>query len=93
MPLRFGIGGYPNPFNPETELVIELPEPGAVALVIFNSRGQEVRRLVESVQEPGEFQVRWDGCDGYGQPVAGGLYFYTLSCGRRLERRSMLLLR
>lgn len=84
---------YPNPFNPVTTIRYRLAEAGAVALVIFNSRGQEVLRLVESVQEPGEFQVRWDGCDGYGQPVAGGLYFYALSCGSRLERRSMLLLR
>ena len=84
---------YPNPFNPVTTIRYRLAEAGAVSLVIFNSRGQEVRRLVEGMQGPGEFQVKWDGCDAFGQPAAGGLYFYLLRCGEQLLRRSMALLR
>jgi M6 family metalloprotease-like protein len=93
-PRRFSLGqNYPNPFNPATTIGYVLQEQGEVSLVIYNSRGQLVRRLVETTQEPGACSVRWDGCDETGQPVAGGIYYYALRCKDQFERRSMLLLR
>ena len=37
---------YPNPFNPVTTLRYDLPEPGRVAIRIYNLLGQQVRTLV-----------------------------------------------
>jgi hypothetical protein len=84
---------YPNPFNPETSIGYQLPEDSHVSLMVFNVTGQEVCRLVEWNQAPGEYVVTWDGRDGLGRPVASGIYFYQLTCGQFQQVRKMLLLK
>ena len=41
---------YPNPFNAITTIQYQLAAPGEVLLTIYNIRGQEVLRIVESEQ-------------------------------------------
>ncbi len=84
---------FPNPFNPATSIGYHLDEAGAVTLTVYNNRGQLVRTLANAEQGAGEYQVRWDGLDEQGLPVAGGVYYYTLRCNQQMERRSMLLIR
>ena len=69
---------YPNPFNPTTQLRYELPQAGRVTLSIFNSLGQEVRRLVDREQAAGYHLVTWNGRDQQGKPVPTGVYHYRL---------------
>jgi len=93
-PRDFGLGqNYPNPFNPVTTIAYHLAASAEIDLSVFNSRGQLVQQLVQGTQESGDHQVRWEGCDAAGHPVAGGVYHYILRCGSRSERRAMLLLR
>ena len=84
---------YPNPFNPETRIGYQLPEAGHVCLVVFNVTGQEVCRLVDGDQMPGEYLVTWDSKDQLGHPVASGIYFYQLTSGDFRQVRKMLLLK
>jgi hypothetical protein len=66
---------YPNPFNAETTLSYQNPRAGRVVLTIFNTRGQKVRTLMDTIEAPGLHLVTWDGTDGAGIPVASGVYF------------------
>ena len=38
------LGNYPNPFNPSTTILLDLPETAAVSVDIFNMLGQRVQR-------------------------------------------------
>jgi len=69
---------YPNPFNPTTTLRYSVPVAASVTMTIFNVYGQEVRTLVNGVQEPGYRSVEWDALNGAGSAVASGVYFYRL---------------
>ncbi|MBD3233922.1 MAG: DUF1565 domain-containing protein [candidate division Zixibacteria bacterium] len=73
---------YPNPFNPETRIKYILPNVGAqpaqVELVIYNIMGEEVIKLVDKRQYPGDYVVAWDGKDAHGTEVSSGIYFYSL---------------
>lgn len=82
----------PNPFNPETLIRYELPKEGLVQLTVFNALGQKVRTLVQGSQVAGAHVVRWDGRDGRGAGVAGGMYFYRLQAGEFLAVRKMIFL-
>ena len=55
--------------------------PPHVTLKIYNLLGQEVRTLVDEVQEPGYYAVTWDGKESDGRQAASGIYFYRLTCG------------
>ncbi len=61
--------------------------------MIFNTLGQEIRRLVDGRYGPGHHSVHWDGKDGSGNPVSSGLYLYQMRAGDFAEVKKMNLLR
>ncbi len=69
---------YPNPFNMETQIKLELPEYGYVFVAIYNIRGQEIRKLVNENLMPGQQMIRWNGRDEYGTDVSSGIYLLKL---------------
>ena len=87
---------YPNPFNPETWIPYHLSKAAAVTLTIYDVRGSVVRELVFGHQPAGVYVSRgraayWDGRNTSGEPVASGLYFYTLTAGEFTATRKMLI--
>ena len=89
---------YPNPFNPETWIPYQLAEPAEVTLTIYDINGGTVRRLAVGHQAAGMYQNRsramyWDGHNQFGESVASGLYFYTLTAGDFTATRKMLILK
>ena len=87
---------YPNPFNPETWIPYHLSEPADVTLHIYAVNGTLVRTLTLGYQPAGIYQSRsravyWDGKNEVGEPVASGVYFYTLTAGDFTATRKMLI--
>ncbi len=83
----------PNPFNASTEIRYRLPEDGPVSLRIFNTLGQEVRRLVQAHQAAGDHSILWGGRDDAGNELSSGLYFCRLQTGEFAQTVKMVLLR
>lgn len=69
---------YPNPFNPSTVISYSVPEASVVTLKIYNLLGEEVKALVNSEQQPGVYNVRWNGVNNSGTAVSSGIYFYKI---------------
>ncbi|RLE43534.1 hypothetical protein DRJ19_02465 [Candidatus Woesearchaeota archaeon] len=70
--------GYPNPFDIYTTIKYVLPKKSRVSLKVYNVMGEVVRTLVDDVQEPGSYEIRWDGKDDRGKELPSGVYFYEL---------------
>ena len=92
------LANYPNPFNPETWIPYQLAESADVTLTIYDINGGLVRRLAVGHQAAGMYRSRsraayWDGRNQLGEPVASGLYFYTLRAGEFSATRRMLILK
>ena len=90
------LANYPNPFNPETWIPYQLAKPAEVALHIHAVDGTLVRTLSLGHQAIGTYQSRsraayWDGKNALGEPVASGVYFYTLTAGDFNATRKMLI--
>ncbi len=66
---------YPNPFNPSVQFYIRLPIKSDVDIRIYNVMGQRVRHLTFSSMSAGEYKIRWDGKNDWGQIVSSGVYF------------------
>ncbi len=84
---------YPNPFNPQTHIHYDLPVGSFVSLKIYNSKGQEVRTLVNQAQTAGRKVVVWNGLDQNGSVVGSGLYFYRLKVGKEYIVRKMTFIK
>ena len=90
------LANYPNPFNPETWIPYHLAKDAEVKLTIYDMRGVAVRELILGHQAAGVYQSRgraayWDGRNQHGEPVASGVYFYTLTAGEFTATRKMLI--
>ena len=87
---------YPNPFNPETWIPYQLAMPAAVTVAIHAADGRLVRTLAAGYQSAGVYQSKgraayWDGRNAQGEPVASGVYFYTLMAGDFTATRKLLI--
>ncbi len=87
---------YPNPFNPETWIPYELAEAAEVTVTIHAADGKLVRTLALGQLPAGVYQTRtraayWDGRNAQGEPVASGIYFYTLQAGDFSATRKMVI--
>ena len=79
-PQSFGLHqAAPNPFNPSTTIVYEVPQQAHITLTVYNLLGQEVVRLVDQAQAPGRYQAVWNARNGQGQTVASGVYLYRIT--------------
>ena len=92
------LANYPNPFNPETWIPYHLFEPADVTLTIYAIDGKVVRHLDLGHQVAGFYQSKshaayWDGRNSVGEPVASGVYFYTLKAGDFTATRKMWLMK
>jgi subtilisin family serine protease len=97
LPRKYALSqNYPNPFNAETDIVYHLPDGAGqqlTSLRVYNILGQEVRTLVEEIQGPGTYRVRWDSYDLRGEEIATGVYFYRLESGNFAQTKKMVLLK
>ncbi|MCY3742725.1 MAG: right-handed parallel beta-helix repeat-containing protein [Candidatus Poribacteria bacterium] len=90
------LANYPNPFNPETWIPYQLATPADVTLRIHAVDGTLVRALSLGHKAIGTYQTRsraayWDGKNELGEPVASGVYFYTLTASDFNATRKMLI--
>ena len=90
---KFHIMNYPNPFNPVTTLRYDLPEDAMVNITIYDMMGRIVSNLVSSQQNAGYKSIQWDATNNTGQPVAAGVYLYSIEAGEFRQTKKMILLK
>jgi len=83
----------PNPFRGETTLRFGTARTGPVRIAIHDAAGRLVRTLAAGLRTAGDAAVVWDGRDGDGRRVAGGVYFARLEAPGRSEAGRIVRLR
>ncbi len=84
---------YPNPFNPSTIIQYSLPQAKKVRIVVYDISGKEIALLADKYQNAGTYNVTWNGNNNSGQPVASGIYFYSVQAGNYAQTKKMVLLK
>lgn len=86
-PDRFSLSqNYPNPFNPLTTITFTLPVKSFVTLIVFDSLGREVSRLVSEEMLPGAYSRQWNS-----EGVPSGTYFCRLQAGSYAETKKLVI--
>lgn len=81
---------YPNPYTINTHIEYFLNEATHVTLTLKNIVGQEVGVLYKGNQDAGKYNVTV-GRSINGQPLEGGIYFYTLSTDNGQITKKMIV--
>ena len=84
---------YPNPFNPSTTLKYYLIEKTHIFLTIYDLLGKEINQLVNSIQNPGNRSIAWDGTDSFGRSVSAGVYLYQVRTEEYSATKKIVLLK
>jgi len=86
---------YPNPFNPSTSITYDVAKTARISLVVYNSLGQMVAKLVDNKQQAaGKYEVSWTATDLSGKALSSGLYFYQLLVDNQsVMSKKMLLMK
>lgn len=79
---------FPNPFNPETTIAVELAEDGPAVLTVYDVLGQQVARPFAGDYARGRYTVLFNGRD-----LPSGVYFYQLQAGNFVDQKKMVLLK
>ncbi|MEZ4397568.1 MAG: FlgD immunoglobulin-like domain containing protein [Candidatus Krumholzibacteriia bacterium] len=87
------LAAYPNPFNPQTTVELELPRPATATLSIHDVLGRSVTELWSGPLGSGQHAWAWDGRDARGRPVASGVYFARLATPATTQALRLVLVR
>jgi len=88
VPQQYSLSAFPNPFNPSTTMVYDLPKAGRVGLRVFDLLGREVAVLTDGFVEAGTHRVTFDG-----SALASGIYFARLDAGAFSQTKKLMLLK
>jgi hypothetical protein len=82
----------PNPFNPNTEIVFELPAAGPARIVISDVSGRHLWTRYWNQLPAGPHRVMWHAVRPSGKPLPSGLYVCELEAsGARLTRKMLIV--
>jgi hypothetical protein len=89
----FDVSCYPNPFNPETSISLNLQKSGHVVVNIYNIRGEKVVILADRNLPIGKTILNWKGIDSSGKPVGSGIYLLRINSetGRGITQKLTLI--
>ena len=94
IPKQFALhNNYPNPFNPTTQIAVDLPEAAATEITVWNIIGQKVATLHSGDLNAGHHIVNFDGQDDNGQQLTSGMYLYRVTAGKYNAIKKMTLLK
>lgn len=82
------VQNYPNPFNPETVIRYSIMENGFTSLKVYDILGNEIKNLVNEVQRPGVYEVKFDG-----KNLSSGTYYYRIESGSFAFVKKMMLVK
>ena len=83
----------PNPFNPNTLIVLELERDAEIRAEVFDARGRRVRLLLQEHMTAGANRLTWDGRGDRGEALASGFYLCRISGEGEILTRKMTLLK
>lgn len=79
---------YPNPFNPVTTIQYAIPRAEQVTIIVYTTLGEEVRTLINGLQDPGYHAVVWDAAG-----MSSGVYLVVLRTPTFYDVQRMVLTR
>ncbi|GEM_PF-5999272 len=91
IPSNYILGqNYPNPFNPSTSFEFSLAKSSDVSIMLFDSRGKEIKELYNGFKAAGTYRYTFNTT---GSNITSGVYFYRIVAGDFSQTKKMILMK
>ena len=84
---------FPNPFNPVTNLILELPTSNYTKAVVIDMNGRLVYTIADRVMSSGRHLLEWNGKSNQGDLVPTGVYVLLIESGAFRSVQKMALIK
>ena len=89
IPTEFRLGNaYPNPFNPVTNFLLELPEGTSVKIYIYDILGRKIDTIFSGYLSRGKYSLQWNASS-----VSSGIYFINLQSEKNSSTQKITLVK
>lgn len=89
IPAEFNMSqNFPNPFNPITTIVYDVPQRSFVSISVIDILGIEIITLINEEKQSGRYEVKFDGTG-----LSSGVYVCILQANGYLKSIKMVLLK
>lgn len=88
-----GFSVFPNPFNSQTKILIQVKNPSRVNLYIYNILGQLVKTIAENEEIVSGGSYMWDGRDSFNHSVSSGIYFTRVELKENSSNKNQIFTR
>lgn len=79
---------FPNPFNPSTKIIYQVPKQSLVSLTVYDILGKEVALLVHEEKAPGMYEASFNAAG-----LSSGIYFYKMQAGTFTSIKKLILMK
>jgi hypothetical protein len=79
---------YPNPFNPQTNIVFDMPESKHVNLIIYDLLGRQVEQLISENINAGTHKITWDA-----EQYPSGIYIVQFNANNISQTQKIVLVK
>lgn len=91
-PGEIALCNYPNPFNPVTRFVWNVPSSGRLQVNVYDITGARVATVFDGYAPQGKSERIWYGMNERGERLCSGIYFVRLrTSGGEVVRKVVLL--
>jgi serine protease len=89
IPNEFSIvGNYPNPFNPTTNIIVDVGRPGQLTIDLYDVLGRKVTTVFQGFLNNRRHEIPFDA-----RNLAGGTYIVVLNSIAGIETRKIMLVK
>lgn len=89
IPSEFSIvGNYPNPFNPTTNIIVDIGRPGRLTIDIYDILGRKVTTAFEGFLNNRRHEIPFDAGN-----LAGGTYIVVMNSVEGIKTRKIMLVK
>ena len=78
----------PNPFNPATQIQLNLNTDAMVSVKVFNTMGQLIDVIASGQMQNGAYSFTWDGSN-----AASGVYLVQTQVGAETHNQKIMLIK
>ena len=85
------LSNYPNPFNPMTNISLNLTRKENIVVSIYDIKGKLVKSIFKGYLRPGNHLFTWEGKNTNGNYIGSGVFFCVVKSENRSFSKKMIL--